>query len=849
MTAAKRNRLAIGLVLAVAGALGAQAPFAAAKEADSPRAHTAAAKKKSHASGAHNAKAKAKKPSTHGHATAEAAKKSHTPKAHPAKTAAKKSHTRHGHAVVVKNVPMPSRRPASLPRLAASVPLPQPTPLARAGQPLQQAALPRPVPLPKDRPQLVADRFVPVPQPPQRNDSQVSAYAEASVATRSLMFDSRAMFNPVIRPVARTFVFAPTASTSAADIDELKRVIAFARKGKEDDANAAEKAISDPVARKLAEWIILRSDNTTPSFQRYATFIDANPSWPQVTFFTRRAENALWNDKIDNATVLAFFAHRQPSTAKGRYMLARALLAKGERAAATALVRYAWRNEDCSSDVESQVLDMFGSMLTREDHKVRMERRFYADDIEAGMREAHRLGGAQLAIGRARTAVIARENKAKALLDDVPESARHDAGYIFARVQWLRRHDKPDEAAKLALTAPHNAADLVDTNKWWRETRLLVRKLLDDNHPQTAYRVAREAPTPTHDNYRVDQHFTLGWIALRYLHDPKTAAIHFARIPVGTNNPWALGRAGYWQGRAADAMGEHSEARAFYAAAAEYADTYYGQLARGRLGLPDLGLRGPPHFTARQIATLRNLEVVRAVELLYEIGERDMLPSVYYSLGETGTDVAGLSILGEIAAKHKDARSMMLLGKEAYNRGLPLGYYAYPTFGLPNYKPIAPPIGQVVAYSIARQESSFNQKDVSSANAMGLMQVTPEAGRDTAKRYKVHYDRKRLLSDSVYNMQMGAAELSNLFDGYNGSYLLTFAGYNAGRGRVQEWIGRFGDPRKPGVDPVDWVERIPFSETRNYVQRIMENLQVYRARFGGGNKLLIEADMQRGAKN
>jgi soluble lytic murein transglycosylase len=152
-----------------------------------------------------------------------------------------------------------------------------------------------------------------------------------------------------------------------------------------------------------------------------------------------------------------------------------------------------------------------------------------------------------------------------------------------------------------------------------------------------------------------------------------------------------------------------------------------------------------------------------------------------------------------------------------------------------------------VTYSIARQESHFNQKVVSVAHAMGLMQVTPEAAIDTAKKFKAVYNRARLLNDPVYNMQMGAAELSNLFTGYNGSYILTFAGYNAGRGRVRQWIAAYGDPRDPNVDPVDWVERIPISETRNYVARIMENLQVYRARFGGGSKLLIEADLKRGA--
>src|SRR6185437_12760024 len=558
---------------------------------------------------------------------------------------------------------------------------------------------------------------------------------------------------------------------------------------------------------------------------------------------------ALWNDHLDDATVLAFFANHKPTTAKGRYMLARALLAKGDRESAAALVRYAWRYEDCSADSESKVLEMFGSLLTREDHKVRMARRFFAGDIEAGMRAATRLGGDELAIGRARAAVIKKLNNAKALLEEVPAAARRDPGYNFARVQWLRKENKLEEAGQLILSVPQNPDALVDPDQWWVERRLLVRKLLDDGHPRTAYRVARDAASPPQGNYRVDQHFTAGWIALRYLHDPKTAAEHFSHIPEGTVSPHALARGGYWQGRAAEAMGQRAQAKNYYEAAAQYTATYYGQLARARLGLSDLGLRGPPSFTPQEESVLRNLEVVRAVEILYALDERDMLASIFAELGESGTDVAGLAALGEVAARHHDGRSMLLLGESAYRRGLPLDYYAYPIAGLPEYKPIAPPIEPAVAYSISRQESHFNQKIVSSAHAMGLMQVTPAAGIDTAKKYKVTYDRARLLKDPVYNMQMGAAELSNLLSGYNGSYILTFAGYNAGRGRVRQWIAAYGDPRDPNVDPVDWVERIPISETRNYVERIMENLQVYRARFGGGSKLMIEADLKRGATN
>jgi soluble lytic murein transglycosylase len=190
---------------------------------------------------------------------------------------------------------------------------------------------------------------------------------------------------------------------------------------------------------------------------------------------------------------------------------------------------------------------------------------------------------------------------------------------------------------------------------------------------------------------------------------------------------------------------------------------------------------------------------------------------------------------------------MLLLGKAALGRGLPLEHYAFPAIGIPDYKPIGPAIERAVVYAIARQESTFNPKTVSSARAMGLMQVTPEAGRYVAKKFGASFDEKRLLGDQTYNVQLGAAELGDLYVDYRGSHILTFAGYNAGRGRVKEWIAKYGDPRDSSVDAIDWVERIPFSETRNYVQRVLENLQVYRVRFGGSSKLLIEADLHRGA--
>jgi soluble lytic murein transglycosylase len=744
---------------------------------------------------------------------------------------------------------------------AQKVPLPRPRPAIHSAKetaapgfapPLAATLVPAKVPvLPATRNVQLPPKLPPV--RPAAADTGInpglSAFAQANVGLRGALFASRATFKPLVRPVSGPFAIAPSTSTSAADIALVKQVIDATRKGNEVVSDVALKSITDPVARKLAEWIILKSDNTKPSFQRYATFVAANPSWPHSPLFRRRAENALWNDKLDDGTVRAFFANRQPTTAKGRYVLARALLALGDRKGATDLVRQAWRNDEANAEVEKRVIELFGNLLTPADHKARMEQRFYAEDVEAGLRAAERLGGNELLIGRARAAVIKKAGNAKAALDAVPAAARNEAGYIFARVQWLRKENKSEEAGKLILTAPKDPEVLVDLDQWWLERRLLVRKLLDDDDAQTAYRVAREAGPPPQDNYRVDQQFTAGWIALRFLHDPATAAEHFARINDGTVNPHALARGGYWQGRTAEAMGQRSQAKAFYEAAAQYTATYYGQLARARLGLSDLGMRGPPSFTPGEQNVLGNLELVRAVEILYALEERDMLASIFAEMGESGTDIAGMAMMAEAAGKHGDGRAMLLLGKGAYGRGLPLDYYAYPIVGLPDYPAIAPPVEPSVTYSIARQESHFNQKVVSTANAYGFMQVTPAAAQDTAKLFKAPYNRARLLSDPIYNMQMGAAELSMLLRTYNGSYILTFAGYNAGRGRVRQWIAAYGDPRDPKVDPVDWAERIPIAETRNYVQRIMENLQIYRARFGGGTKLLIEADIRRGGTN
>jgi soluble lytic murein transglycosylase len=702
---------------------------------------------------------------------------------------------------------------------ATKVPLPKARPIARSAAQAPTAVATPAKPLAPD-----AASPAPVIQPATRQHAAIPPAAK--------------------KPIARAAV-AATTSTPQADAETLENVIELIRKRKGSEAAQVVQTIGDPVARKLGEWIYLRSDDNGASVERYRAFVAANPSWPSQTFLRRRIEAALWDDKRDDSAIQSYFESEKPISAKGKFALAKSLLARGDRAGAERLIRDAWRSDPLSGDTENMAIDMFGPLITPGDHKARMDMLLYGSDSDAALRSAKRLGGAQMALARARIGVTKKASNANALLAAVPSELHSDPGYIFSHIQQLRREEKFGEAARLMIAAPREPQRLHNLDEWWIERRLTARKLLDVGEHRSAYLVARDAALPARDIYKTEQEFTAGWIALRFLKDPATAAQHFARIGVGSVNPTALARAGYWQGRAAEAAGRSQEARAAYTRAAEQSTSYYGQLARAKLGLQQLDISGA--LTARARG-LDRLEIVRAVQLLYAMDEREVAIPIFADVGENGDPEAVLG-LAELAQQNKDARGTLLVGKAALNRGLPFDHYAYPTTGIPSYRPIGPEVESAVVYAIARQESAFNPAVVSPAQAYGLMQVTPSAAQYVTKRHGGTYDLSRLKGDSVYNATLGAAELGGLLEDYRGSYIMTFAGYNAGRGSVRKWIERYGDPRDPKVDPVDWVESIPFSETRNYVQRIMENLQVYRARFGGGSRLQIEADLHRGASS
>jgi soluble lytic murein transglycosylase len=329
---------------------------------------------------------------------------------------------------------------------------------------------------------------------------------------------------------------AATSSTPQADKDALENVIELARKQKPGDATQLQATISDPVARKLAEWLILRSDANGASVERYRAFLAANPSWPSQTFLRRRIEAALWDDHREDSAVWSWFENESPVSAKGRFALAKVMIGRGDRANAERLAREAWRSDPMSEDTETAALDQFGALFTAGDHKARMDTMLYNSEQEAaGLRAAKRLGAGYLALAKARLAANKKASNLRALLEAVPRELHGDTGYLFAKIQLLRREEKFAEAAQLMMSAPKDAARLFNVDEWWIERRLLARKMIDAGEYRTAYLIARDAVLPAKDIYKTEQEFTAGWIALRFLNDPALASQHFARIGVGSS--------------------------------------------------------------------------------------------------------------------------------------------------------------------------------------------------------------------------------------------------------------------------------------------------------------------------
>ncbi|WP_176084005.1 lytic transglycosylase domain-containing protein [Martelella sp. HB161492] len=578
---------------------------------------------------------------------------------------------------------------------------------------------------------------------------------------------------------------------------------------------------------QILSWAIATSgDNDIPSSEIAAAQQELK-GWPGLSSLRAYSEHALYRENPDPRAVIAAFGNSVPETSDGTILLTRAYLATGDTKRAHATLARIWTSWALDTSTENRILGEFGSLLTREDNKERMVYLLYRDRATQAERFSD-LGNAQ-SFYKAWAAVIRGSSNAGALIKAVDRSWYTDPGFLYIQIRYARSQNQMDTAAALLKKMPKNQAALVNPDQWWDEQRIVSRDFYEDGKPKQAYAIVAEA-MPEDRLDRLDADFHAGWYALRGLNNGKLAMPYFQQIAAESDSPISQARAYYWMGRAAEAGGPGS-AKSYYQKSASYATTFYGQLSLQKLGQKQLEVVYPsPTQTDR--ANFEKIPAVQAIKRLESIGYSAKADGLYLSLAYQLKTPGEVAILSYRAETDRSYQLSLQIGKIAYARGLDVAALAFPTGVIPDTANISGS-GKALAYAIARQESAFNPQAVSAADARGLLQLLPSTAQKVAAANGLAYSKAKLTSDAGYNATLGAHYLGEQIDRFGGSYVLTFVAYNAGPARVPQWIDRFGDPRGQSLDDVvDWIESIPYPETRNYVQRVMENYEVYKARLG-----------------
>jgi soluble lytic murein transglycosylase len=587
-------------------------------------------------------------------------------------------------------------------------------------------------------------------------------------------------------------------------------------------------AIRDSLPRNSVEWMTLTwaiavsGQKAVPS-----TELDmaraALKDWPALDDIDANYEQALYRESADPAVVLDAFSERMPETPEGAMILARTALEKGDKPRATRVLRSFWNDKTFDPVLEDKILSEFSGLLDEKDHYQRMVHLLFAEKLDQAKRFSVMAKAESLYAAFAAT--VRKSKNRKQLLAAVDAKWKNDPAFLYASVKQLRQAREYEDAAKLLEKMPRDRTLLGDPDAWWVEARIVSRTLMDDGKAKDAYDLATAHLAETPDDI-AEAEFHAGWYALRGLKDTKKAEDHFNALLKASAKAHDQARGYYWLGRTAQAGGP-GVAKDFYRKAAFYPATYYGQLAAAKLAIriaPGERYQGSIEI---ETAFAKRPEM-QAIALLEKAGEDGRARRLYLALAKKLESPSELQALGEIALRNHGASLALAVGKAALRQGHDPGLAAFPLGAIPDSADISGS-GKALAYAIARQESAFNPSAISPANARGLLQILPATARKVAQKYQLAYADDKLIDDPAFNATLGSHYLGEQIDKFNGSYVLTFAAYNAGPGRIPQWIKRYGDPRGKDIDSVvDWVESIPFQETRDYVQKVMENFQVYK---------------------
>ncbi|MBY6201756.1 lytic transglycosylase domain-containing protein [Maritalea mobilis] len=634
----------------------------------------------------------------------------------------------------------------------------------------------------------------------------------------------------LIRATCLALGAAVSAAPALADAEALGLALDALAQGDLALVDEAVEAIDDPVALDVVEWTRLRRGGA--DFADYVAFLERNPDWPGLEYLRARGEPSIPIDG-DPEPVLDYFEDQAPQTGAGALALARALEAAGDTEAAHAEAIRAWTTMTMTGTQAGNLRDAYGSVLNDESlHLRRLDHLLWegAEDRARAMFPLVPEGWRALA--EARLALRERRPGVDDLIEAVPSDLRTHPGLAFERFLWRVRSGFWDTAGDLMAERSTSAEALGRPSAWADRRADLARDVAREGEFDLCYDYAANHFLSRDVDYLAfaDLEWIAGYCALR-AGNPETAIGHFQAFRDTVFSPISVGRAGYWLGRAHEALGNESEAAEAYALGADYQSSFYGQLSAERGGLPvDPAFLADEDYGDWRSADFTASTVFHAALILYEAGQRDLSERFLTHLTESLTrDEAGM--LGDFALDLGEPHLALKIAKRAAQEGYEIMRAYYPIADLAE---VDLPVPAAFALSIARRESEFDPNVVSYAGAIGLMQVMPGTGSDTADLLGIPFSEARLRTDPDYNLLLGSTYIAGLIERYGGNPVLVSAGYNAGPGRANQWIERFGDPRGLDEDAIiDWIEAIPFSETRNYIMRVTESLPIYEAQLTG----------------
>jgi len=627
---------------------------------------------------------------------------------------------------------------------------------------------------------------------------------------------------------AIVFADAPQALLSSDDQSLARAALKQAEKQRWGPARSTAKQASEPLVGELVDWLYLRDEHSRASFQAIVDFIDTHPEWPRLKTLRRQAEKAM-PASLPNAQIMAWFEQHPPVGSAGKRRLGEALLSAGDTAHGEAFIREAWVEHDFDSRDEKAYLARHKKRLTKQDHISRLDRLLWDHKTTAARRQISRVDKGHQKLALARLALIKRAGGVDAAIKRVPSELRGDAGLVYERVHWRRRAGL-DEGARALLANP--PTELGRPKLWWRERHLLARRALESGNAAAAYELATKHGQ-TAPGGVAEAEWLAGWIALRFLDQPSLAYQHFVAMHQVVAMPISIGRGAYWSARAAEAAGAPTEAERWYRLAAAQPTSFYGQLATLALGQQTLTLLQSPSPMTIGIAAFEARSPVRVARMLGDLAEIDMMVVFLGHLVDTSQSPAEHAYIAMLGLRYDLPTVAIRVGKHAARGSMTVMPAAYPVLPVFTAAASGGPLDAGLLLGLSRQESELDTRVISKAGARGLMQLMPATAKMVSRRLDLPYKRARLTQDGTYNVRLGADYLAELIDTYKGAHALALAAYNAGPSRVRLWIRENGDPRDPSVDVIDWIEMIPFSETRNYVQRVLESAQVYRHVLAG----------------